>query len=118
MPGDCRKPQILRGVQSRWQTATLACLHPAMRECCRASRWHSSLDRWNPCLARSKGPSYSPGRAGEIVVLENEAVGPAIAAVLKPIEFVTHGRQGFYPPRVAIGGPPSPSDGTELDDLA
>jgi hypothetical protein len=61
------------------------------------------LSRWN-------GP-------GQIVVLENEAVDPAIAAVLQPIEFTdssTHGRQGFYPPRVVVGGPPPLSDGTEL----
>ncbi|WP_205753005.1 hypothetical protein [Cupriavidus oxalaticus] len=67
--------------------------------------FYSWLSRWN-------GP-------GQIVVLENEAVDPAIAAVLKPIEFtdsLTHGRQGFYPPRVVGGGPPT-SDGTEFDDL-
>jgi hypothetical protein len=47
------------------------------------------LSRWN-------GP-------GQIIVLENEAVDTDIAAVLKPTEFTdsaTHGRQGFYPPRV------------------
>lgn len=57
------------------------------------------LSRWN-------GP-------GQIVVLENEAVHPAIAGVLKPIEFTDsfiHGRQGFYPPMGVVGGPPS-SDG-------
>ena len=63
-------------------------------------------------LSRWSGP-------GQIVVLENEPVDPAIAAALKPIEFTdsfTHGRQGFYPPRVVVGGPP-PSNGVELDDL-
>ncbi|ALN88505.1 hypothetical protein LC55x_5259 [Lysobacter capsici] len=50
--------------------------------------FYSWLSRWN-------GP-------GQIIVLENEPVGPIIAAVLKPIEFTdssTNGRQGFYPLR-------------------
>lgn len=46
-------------------------------------------------LARWDGP-------GQVIVLENEAVDPAVAAVLNAIEFTdsrAHGRQGFYPPR-------------------
>lgn len=64
-------------------------------------------------LSQWKGP-------GQIVVLENEPVDPAVAVVLKPIEFTdsfAHGRQGFYPPKGVSGGPPPSSDGTDLDDL-
>lgn len=46
-------------------------------------------------LSRWSGP-------GQIVVLENEPVDSAIAAVLQPTEFTdsyVEGRQGFYPPR-------------------
>lgn len=54
---------------------------------------------------------------GQIIVLENEAVDPLTAAVLKPIEFTdsfTRGRQGFYPPRGGGGA----DIGPELNDLA
>jgi hypothetical protein len=43
---------------------------------------------------------------GQIIVLENEAINPAVAAILQHIEFTddyTVGRQGFYPPRPSIG---------------
>jgi hypothetical protein len=42
---------------------------------------------------------------GQIVVLENESVDPAVATVLQAIEFTddySEGRQGFYPPRPGI----------------
>ena len=65
-------------------------------------------------LSRFEGP-------GQIIVLENEAVDPATARALNPIQFTddnTHGRQGFYPPRTVIAPPPGPAiDGTEFDDL-
>lgn len=57
--------------------------------------FYSWLSRWD-------GP-------GQVIVLENEAVDPAVAAVLQAIEFTdshTHGRQGFYPPRAYLPAPP------------
>lgn len=61
---------------------------------------------------------------GQVIVLENEAVDPAVAVVLKAIEFTdshTQGRQGFYPPRssppalppLALGAPPTDADGDD-----
>lgn len=56
---------------------------------------------------------------GQIIVLENEAVDPAVAAVLQAIEFTddyAEGRQGFYPPRPGIGAaPPSPAPEGDSD---
>lgn len=65
-------------------------------------------------LARFQGP-------GQIVVLENEAVDPVTARALDAIEFTddyTHGRQGFYPPRLQISPPQEPTEGANFDDLA
>lgn len=42
---------------------------------------------------------------GQIIVLENEPIAPAVAAVLQATEFTDDysvGRQGFYPPRPSI----------------
>lgn len=65
---------------------------------------NESFYRW---LSRWDGP-------GQIIVLENEAVNPVVATILKAIEFTddqTHGRQGFYPPRANLPTP-QPSDPT------
>lgn len=56
---------------------------------------NESFYRW---LSRWTGP-------GQVMVLENEAVDPAVAKVLNAIEFTdshTHGRQGFYPYRAGL----------------
>jgi len=48
---------------------------------------------------------------GQVVVLENEPVDPAVAAVLQATEFTdsfAEGRQGFYPPRFGMESSPRP----------
>jgi uncharacterized small protein (DUF1192 family) len=72
-------------------------------------------DNFYGWLVRWRGP-------GQIVVLENEAVPEATAAVLHPIEFsgnFNEGRQGFYPPKQGVEAvPASPAaEGDENEDL-
>lgn len=73
---------------------------------------NESFYRW---LSRWNGP-------GQVIVLENEAVDPAVARVLKAIEFTdshTHGRQGFYLSRADLPTPQSSAlpDSDGIDDL-
>lgn len=77
-------------------------------------------ERFYSWLAGWTGP-------GQVIVLENETVGPTVAAALKAIEFTdshTQGRQGFYPPRSQVSAsrspaPPAPApDADGFEDLA